>query len=140
MDVQIPDGIGGRLARRLAQKYLARFEAHKRQPTIEKRFQQSKTVLEIAPVLLKNEARIEAFFLVFFLALLTQALVERQLRRAMRNSGVDELPLYPEERMTKRPTADQVFRLFSRAQRHTLSEHGNVLRTFHTGRSAICGM
>ncbi len=107
------------------------FEAHKRQPTIEKRFQQSKTVLEIAPVLLKNEARIEAFFLVFFLALLTQALVERQLRRAMRNSGVDELPLYPEERMTKRPTADQVFRLFSHAQRHTLSEHGSVLRTFH---------
>ena len=107
------------------------FEAHKRQPTIEKRFQQSKTVLEIAPVLLKNEARIEAFFLVFFLALLTQALIERQLRRAMQTNGIDELPLYPEERMTKRPTADQVFRLFSHAQRHTLAEHGNVLRTFH---------
>jgi hypothetical protein len=35
------------------------FQAHKRQPTIEKRFQQTKTVLEIAPVLLKNEDRIE---------------------------------------------------------------------------------
>lgn len=107
------------------------FEAHKRQPTIEKRFQQSKTVLEIAPVLLKNESRIEAFFLVFFLALLTQALIERQLRRAMQTSRIDELPLYPEERMTKRPTADQVFRLFSHAQRHTLSENGNVLRAFN---------
>lgn len=30
------------------------FEAHKRQPTIEKRFEQTKTVFEIAPVLLKK--------------------------------------------------------------------------------------
>jgi transposase len=34
-------------------------EAHKRQPIIEKRFQQLKSVHEIAPVFLKNEARIE---------------------------------------------------------------------------------
>ena len=30
------------------------FEAHKRQPSIEKRFAQTKTVFEIAPVLLKT--------------------------------------------------------------------------------------
>jgi len=107
------------------------FAAHKRQPTIEKRFQQTKSVLEIAPVLLKNEGRIEAFFFVYFLALLTQALIERQLRRAMAASGVDDLPLYPEERRTRRPTAEQIFRLFSLAQRHTLREHGRHLRTFH---------
>jgi transposase len=35
-------------------------EAHKGQPMIEKRFEQIKTVHEIAPVLLKNEGRIEA--------------------------------------------------------------------------------
>jgi transposase len=35
-------------------------EAHKGQPMIEKRFEQTKTVHEIAPVLLKNEGRIEA--------------------------------------------------------------------------------
>lgn len=113
------------------------FEAHKRQPTIEKRFQQTKGVLEIAPVLLKNEGRIEAFFFVFFLALLTQALIERQLRRAMEASDICELPLYPEERTTKRPTADQVFRLFSLAQRHTLSENGQAVRTFHPELTAL---
>jgi len=107
------------------------FEAHKRQPSIEKRFQQTKSVLEIAPVLLKNEGRIEAFFFVFFLALLVQALIERELRRAMKTNGVTELPLYPEERMTRRPTADQVFRLFSLAQRHTLSQNGQPIRTFY---------
>ena len=113
------------------------FGAHKRQPSIEKRFQQSKSVLEIAPVLLKNEARIEAFFFVFFLALLTQALIERRLRQAMRIHQIIELPLYPEERTTKRPTADQVFRLFSLAQRNILAEHGQVLRTFHPALTSL---
>lgn len=107
------------------------FQAHKRQPTIEKRFSQTKNVLEIAPVLLKNEGRIEAFFFVYFLALLTQALIERELRRAMAASGVEELPLYPEERRTRRPTAEQVFRLFSLAQRHTLRDETRHIRTFH---------
>jgi transposase len=107
------------------------FAAHKRQPTIEKRFHQTKSVLEIAPVLLKNEGRIEAFFFVYFLALLTQALVERQLRRAMQSNAVNELPLYPEERTTSRPTADQIFRLFALAQRHSLSDGDRPIRTFH---------
>jgi len=113
------------------------FEAHKRQPTIEKRFQQTKTVLEIAPVFLKNEARIEAFFFIYFLALLVQALIERQLRLAMLDRDITELPLYPEERMTKRPTAEQVFRLFSFTQRHTLSDEGQPIRTFHPELTAL---
>ena len=48
-------------------------QAHKGQPMIEKRFEQIKTVHEIAPVLLKNEGRIEALFTLYFLALLVQA-------------------------------------------------------------------
>lgn len=107
------------------------FAAHKRQPTIEKRFHQTKGVLEIAPVLLKNEGRIEAFFFIYFLALLTQALVERQLRQAMETSGITDLPLYPEDRTTSRPTAEQIFRLFSFAQRHTLYDKDRHIRTFH---------
>jgi hypothetical protein len=53
-------------------------EAHKGQPTIEKRFEQIKTVHEIAPVFLKNPGRIEALFTLYFLALLVQALIERE--------------------------------------------------------------
>ena len=105
-------------------------EAHKRQPTIEKRFQQTKTVFEIAPVLLKNEGRIEALFFLYTLALLVQALIERELRRRMKTLGMPELPLYPEERMTRRPTGEQVFRLFSLTARHTLRAGSNVVRVF----------
>jgi transposase len=104
--------------------------AHKRQPTIEKRFEQVKTVFEIAPVLLKNEGRVEVLFYVYFLTLLVQALIERELRRAMKRNGIEELPLYPEERTTKRPTAEQIFRLFSLTQRHTLMHDGERVRTF----------
>jgi transposase len=105
-------------------------KAHKRQPTIEKRFAQTKTVFEIAPVLLKNEGRIEALFFVYFLALLVQALIERELRRAMQRERIDELPLYPEERSTQRPTAEQILRLFSLTQRHILQHDGESIHTF----------
>jgi len=105
-------------------------EAHKRQPTIEKRFEQTKTVFEIAPVLLKNEGRIEALFFVYFLALLVQSLIERELRRAMHRADIEHLPLYPEERTTERPTSEQIFRLFSLMQRNVLLHNGEETHTF----------
>jgi transposase len=105
-------------------------EAHKGQPTIEKRFEQTKTVHEIAPVFLKNEGRIEALFTLYFLALLVQALIERELRAAMRRRRIAELPLYPEERRCRRPTTEQVLRLFSHAQRHMLLRDGRIVQVF----------
>lgn len=105
-------------------------QAHKEQPKIEKRFEQTKTVHEIAPVFLKNEDRIEALFLLYFIALVVQALIERELRKAMAERGIEELPLYPEERRCRRPTTEQVFRLFSRAERHVLSRGGDVVQVF----------
>jgi len=105
-------------------------EAHKRQPTIEKRFQQTKTVLEIAPVFLKNPGRVEAIFFLFFLALLVHALIERELRRAMKHHGVEHLPLYPEERITQRPTAEQILRLYALLEHHDLLVDGRVVRSF----------
>jgi transposase len=105
-------------------------EAHKRQPGIEKRFEQTKTVMEIAPVFLKNEGRIEAFFFLYFLALLVQALIEREIRLAMEAEGIAELPLYPEERANSRPTTEQILRLFSNMERHTLLDGTNELQVF----------
>lgn len=105
-------------------------QAHKGQPAIEKRFEQIKTVHEIAPVFLKNEGRIEALFTLYFLALLVQALIERELRQAMKRANIEELPLYPEQRPCKRPTTEQVLRLFSLAERHTLLAEGHTVQVF----------
>ena len=105
-------------------------QAHKGQPMIEKRFEQVKTVHEIAPVFLKDEGRIEALFTLYFLALLVQALIERELRLAMTRENVDELPLYPEQRLCKRPTTEQILRLFSLAERHKLIEGAHTVQVF----------
>lgn len=105
-------------------------QAHKGQPMIEKRFEQLKTVHEIAPVLLKDEGRIEALFTLYFLALLVQALIERELRLAMQREHIAELPLYPEQRQCARPTAEQILRLFTLAERHQLVQHGRTVQVF----------
>lgn len=105
-------------------------ETHKGQPAIEKRFEQIKTVHEIAPVFLKNPQRIEALFTLYFLALLIQALIERELRQAMQRERLKELPLYPEQRACKRPTTEQILRLFSLAERHTLLRSGRIAQVF----------
>ena len=107
-------------------------QAHKGQPTIEKRFEQIKTVHEIAPVFLKNEGRIEALFTLYFLALLVQALIERELRLAMQREKLTQLPLYPEQRRCKHPTTEQILRLFSLAERHTLRSEQRTIQVFDT--------
>jgi transposase len=106
-------------------------QAHKGQPTIEKRFAQIKSVHEIAPVFLKNPGRIEALFTLYFLALLVQALIERELRQAMQRERIAQLPIYPEQRSCKRPTTAQVLRLFSLAERHTLTRGSRPVQVFH---------
>ena len=86
---------------------------------------------EIAPVFLKNEGRIEALFTLYFLALLVQALIEREPRLAMKRAHIEELPIYPEQRPCRRPTTEQIPRLFSLAQRHTLLSDGRAVQLFH---------
>ncbi len=74
---------------------------------------------------------------VYFLALLTQALIERELRRAMVDQRVDFLPLYPEGRPCKRPCTRRVLDLFRNIQRHELTEAGQDSNTMVTELSPI---
>lgn len=104
--------------------------SHKGQPRIEKRFGQLKSVHEIAPVYLKDPGRIEALFTLYFIALLVQALLERELRRAMERRGLEQLPLYPEARECKHPTTERVLELFSLAERHVLLRNDKPIQVF----------
>lgn len=102
---------------------------YKRQPTIEKRFSQLKTDFRVAPVYLKEVSRIQALLCVYFLVLVLEALLERQLRQAMEREGIDSLPLYPEDRPCRRPTARRVIDLFDDIHRHTLRRDGSQAST-----------
>ena len=106
--------------------------AYKQQPMIEKRFSQLKTDFVVAPVFLKEVSRIQALLCVYFLALLVESLLERELRRAMEREGVQSLPLYPEARACRRPTARRVIDLFEDLQRHELATEGRTAIVFMT--------
>ena len=103
---------------------------YKYQPQLEKRHEQLKTVYAVAPVFLKNEGRIEALLFIYFLALLVQALIERDVRLAMAAEGLSMLPLYPEERLCHSPTANRILEVFENVQRHELTGNGRLVQRF----------
>jgi transposase len=103
---------------------------YKYQPQLEKRHEQLKTVHVVAPVLLKSVTRIEALLLLYFLVLLVDALIERQIRRGMTANKVPSLPLYPEARLCRAPTTDRILELFSDLRRHELRRGTRLIQTF----------
>jgi len=70
---------------------------------------------------LKAVHRIQAFLAVYFFALLVEVLLERELRQGMQAKGIEALPLYPQGRACRWPTARRVIDLFEPVQRHTLT-------------------
>lgn len=107
-------------------------EKYKHQPMLEKRHQQLKSVYEVMPMLFKNVERIEAFLFVYFIVMLLQALVERQIRMSMKKQGLRTLPMYPEGRECHAPTTDRVVSIFADVQEHCLFDKGNRIKTFET--------
>jgi transposase len=111
---------------------------YKRQSRVEKRFSQLKTQFQVAPVFLKSVHRVVALLTIYYLALLVQALLEREIRRGMRETGTDSLPLYPEDRECKAPTTRRIIDLFENIQLHELRtpRRGSPIR-FPTELSAL---
>lgn len=104
--------------------------AYRYQPNLEKRHHQLKTVQHAAPLTLKSPSRIEALLACQFIALLCCCLIERELRTAMTNADITELPLYPEDRSCTAPTATRVFDHLAPLQRHHLSHDHQTVQTF----------
>jgi transposase len=112
-------------------------EAYKRQPILEKRFSQLKTDFRVAPVYLKNVGRIVGLLAVYFFALMVQALLERELRRAMKEHRLSDLPLYPEGRACTRPTTRRTLDVFENIQRHTVQRRNSAAETLVTELSPL---
>jgi transposase len=106
--------------------------SYKQQPALERRFEHLKTDFVVAPVYLKEVSRIQALLCVYFFVLLVEALLERELRRAMERKEIESLPLYPEHRACRRPTARKVIDLYEDVQRHTLVAGRKTPEVFST--------
>jgi transposase len=106
--------------------------AYKWQPNLEKRHAQLKGTQLVAPMWLRDPARIEGLLCCQFIAMLIQSLIERQIRTAMTHRGLDQLSLYPEDRGCTTPTAARVLEIFNGVARHHLTDpDGTIIRTFH---------
>jgi transposase len=106
-------------------------QAYKFQPRLEKRFSQFKSVHRAAPLLFKKIKRVEANMFVFFIALLIQALLERELRSKLTQRGSPALKLYPEDRDAPHPTTSQLFKTFDRLSTYAITQAGTLCETYH---------
>lgn len=86
--------------------------AYKYQPKLEKRFNQFKSVHNGAPLLFKKIERVESTMFVFFLALIIQALIEREVRKKMLELEIESLDIYPECRDAYHPTTTKILSNF----------------------------
>jgi len=106
-------------------------QAYKFQARLEKRFCQFKSVHRAAPLLFKKIQRVEANLFIFFVALLIQALLERELRKKLHERGAPPLKLYPEDRDAPHPTTSQLFKTFDRLSTYTITQEGRLCEEYH---------
>jgi transposase len=106
------------------------FKIYKYQPRIEKRHALLKSTLEVAPIWLKKNARIEALMFLEFIAQMVAALIERALREKMTERKIDLLCSLPEGRESKTPTIERVLRLFENQTKHALHDGDRLVKQF----------
>jgi transposase len=103
---------------------------YKYQPQLEKRHFLGKSILEISPVFLKNNIRVEALMFIYFIAQLVAALMERTLRQNMARQGIAAIPSLPEGRYSKTPTFAQILDAFANRSKAQLYENGSCITSF----------
>lgn len=112
-------------------------KAYKYQPHLEKRFTQFKSIHEAAPLLFKKIRRIESVMFLFFISLMIQALIERRIRKKMKEKKLKFLSIYPEYRKSPHPTTSQIFRLFEDISSYQLQNEGEITREFYDDLSSV---
>jgi transposase len=106
-------------------------QAYKFQARLEKRFSQFKSIHRAAPLLFKKIRRVEANMFAFFIALLIQALLERELRQKLDQRHAPPLKLYPEDRDAPHPTSSQLFKTFDRLSTYAITQDGQLCEEYH---------
>jgi transposase len=109
---------------------LEMLQIYKYQAFVEKRHEQLKTAAEVVPVNFKNPERIEAYLFLYFLALTLHGLIERQVRRAMKQRRLRSIALYPEQRQCRAPTADKILGAFEPLRAYRLTRNRVTVRNF----------
>jgi transposase len=105
-------------------------KAYKYQPRLEKRFSQFKKVHHAAPLLFKKIERIEANMFGFFIALVVQALIEREVRKKMKEQKIEKIRVYPEQREASHPTTSKIIDRFENICSYKIMENSKVVESY----------
>ncbi len=110
---------------------------YKSQPFLEKRMYTKKTVLEVTPIFLKKEKRIEAILLLYFVALMIVSLIERKIRRNMAKENIEKLPILPQRMNSKKPTWNNIRYFFRNVHLSEIIRDGVSMQSDIKGLSAL---
>jgi len=102
---------------------------YKKQPFLEKRMYTKKSVLQVAPVFLKKEKRIEAILFLYFVALMIVSLIERNIRMNMAKADIEKLPILPQAMNTKKPTWNNIKYFFRNVHYSEILRDGVCIQT-----------
>ena len=105
-------------------------QAYKYQPRLEKRFCQFKGIHNAAPLLFKKIERVDANMFAFFIALIIQALIERQVRQKMKDNNRFSLPLYPEDREASHPTTAKIMQIFDPVSTYRITSGSQLVEEY----------
>jgi len=110
---------------------------YKSQPFLEKRMYTKKTVLEVAPIFLKKEKRIEAILFLYFVALMIVSLIERKIRMNMATAKIEKLPILPQSMNTKKPTWNNIRYFFRNVHYSEIIQQGVCIQSMVKGLSDL---
>lgn len=110
---------------------------YKSQPFLEKRMYTKKTVLQVAPVFLKKEKRIEAMLFLYFVALMIVSLIERKIRMNMAKSNIEKLPILPQAMNSKKPTWNNIKYFFRNVHYSEITQDGVCIQSMVKGLSDL---
>jgi transposase len=102
-------------------------EMYKFQGHLEKRFALTKSEYGVAPVFLKKPHRVASLLHLYFIAIMCSALIEREVRTAMKARGIETLPILPEGRPTHTPTTPRILEAFADVAWHEFREGDRVV-------------
>jgi len=110
---------------------------YKTQPFLEKRLYTKKTVLEVTPVFLKKEKRIEAMLFLYFTALMIVSLMERKIRMNMTKENIEKLPILPQGMNSKKPTWNNIRYFFRNVHYSEIIREGVCIQSMVKGLSNL---
>ena len=85
--------------------------------------------MEVAPVFLKKNERIEAMMFLYFIALMIVSLIERNIRQQMAEEQIESLPILPSRMKTKTPTWSNIRYFFRNVHLALMTKDERVLQS-----------